>query len=476
MKKVVIGDCILFNGDCLEVLDELSSGQIHSCVTDPPYHLTSIVKRFGAKNAAPVKVSEFFTENGKTKGSSPYLRSAAGFMGQQWDGGDIAFRPDTWEKVINALKPGGHLCAFSGTRTYHRMAVAIEDAGFEIRDMIAWLYGSGFPKSHDVSKGIDKAARGFPHGGPDPTSPNHGKFKGGCSEENEDGRGFGAGPGQFMKEQGTTVARELVDEAKRWQGWGTAIKPAQEPITLARKPLSEKTVAANVLEHGTGAINIDASRVGSEQRTYDLKSSENLNKLSRSNGKDSDDAKGLGAYGIGAKQISTGKTTVKGRWPANVVHDGSEEVLEGFPDTGKSSGGRIGNAGGGTVQNIPTGHFVAGNPGFGDSGSAARFFYCAKTSKKERGEDNNHPTVKPIALMEWLVKLVTPKGGVVLDPFMGSGSTGLACVRNGFKFIGIEKDHKYFDIACKRIEAMVNEQQNKESLESFFTEEQHIND
>jgi len=417
VKKVVIGNCILYNGDCLEVLEKLSSEQIHSCVTDPPYHLTSIVKRFGGKNAAPAK----------SNGTGVYARSSAGFMGQTWDGGDIAFRPETWEKVINALKPGGHLCAFSGTRTYHRMAVAIEDAGFEIRDMIAWLYGSGFPKSHNLAVGITKKL--------DPT---------------------------------WKTGDQMMPESAAWEGWGTAIKPAQEPITLARKPLSEKTVAANVLRHGTGAINIDDSRVGYGEKGPDRPFSQTVNTEA--------------AHWGNSKADDLQKYKSKGRWPANVVHDGSDEVLEGFPNSKscnspskakKTYGCGLDESGG----SIFGGTRSQGTIYPGDSGSAARFYYCAKTSKKERGEDNNHPTVKPIALMEWLVKLVTPKGGVVLDPFMGSGSTGLACVKNGFKFIGIEKDPKYFDIACKRIESAVNENKSTTTLDTFIkTREQHVNE
>jgi DNA methylase len=217
-----------------------------SCVTDPPYHLTSIVKRFGGKNAAAAKVGA----------TGAYARAARGFMGKEWDGGDIAFRPETWQLVYDVLKPGAHIVAFSGTRTYHRMACAIEDAGFEIRDMLCWHYGSGFPKSHDVSKGIDKAAGAV--------RPVVGRQK--LQGNNKSG---GRG-GQYANDAVDTniVVRDEINitapatsEAEQWQGWGTALKPSTEPICLARKPLSEKTIAANVLKWGTGALNIDATRI-----------------------------------------------------------------------------------------------------------------------------------------------------------------------------------------------------------------------
>lgn len=367
IKKVEIGNCVLYLGDNKDVLPEIEG--VHACVTDPPYHLTSIVKRFGAEN---------------------YVSASVGFMGQQWDGGDIAFRQETWELVSNSLLPGTHLLAFSGTRTYHRMACAIEDAGFEIRDMIEWVYGSGFPKSHNISK------------------------KG----------------------------------AKQWEGWGTALKPAQEPIAVARKPISEKTVAANVLEHGTGALNIDECRV----------SIDDINGQSWGMTKNTNDT----------PQV----VNPEGRWPANFIHDGSDEVLELFPD----SKGAMGNVKG--TEKPKQGTRCYGDYGLrpaqkirGDSGSAARFFYCAKTSKSERGAFNDHPTVKPITLMSYLVRLITPPKGIVLDPFMGSGSTALACIQDGFHFIGIEREEKYFDIACKRIEKMIKENKQKTQTHKLFSTE-----
>jgi DNA modification methylase len=433
----------IFIGDMRERLRDLPDASVDSCVCDPPYHLTSIVKRFGATNAAPAKV-------GKT---GAYARASRGFMGQQWDGGDVAFDPETWAEVLRVLKPGAHLVAFSGTRTYHRMAVAIEDAGFEIRDQLAWCYGSGFPKSHSVAKSIDKAARGVPHGGSDLTSPNHGKFKGGCSAENAGGQGFGAGPGQFMAAAGVASDRTLVAEAEPWQGWGTALKPSHEPICLARKPLVG-TVAANVLAHGTGALNIDGCRISTDDVIH---------------APQSDPAKRAGVVGSdlgisgadvakfqAAQRASIEKTMALGRWPANIIHDGSPEVLAGFPDA--SGGHHPASRGKGGIGN--DGHSGQGDlvERFSDSGSAARFFYTAKADATERHagcEDlekrNPHPTVKPVDLMRWLVRLVTPPGGTVLDPFMGSGSTMIAADAEQFHGIGCELSPEYAAIAERRI-------------------------
>ena len=308
----------LINGDCIEEMQRLidEGMQVDSVVTDPPYHLTSIVKRYGKPDSAPAKDRDGL-----------YQRQARGFMGKEWDGGDIAFRKETWELAYELLKPGGHLLAFSASRNYHRMAVAIEDAGFEIRDQLMWLYGSGFPKSHNLG-----------------------------------------------------------------DGWGTALKPAHEPIVMARKFISEKSIADNALKHGTGGINIDECRI-----------SLNGDYKSKANGRPS--LTGLGDN-YDSKKANIPDTI--GRFPANVMHDGLKEDW-------------------------------------------ARFFYCPKTSKSERGKDNTHPTVKPQELMKYLCRLVTPKGGIVLDPFMGSGSTGLAAKDEGFDFIGIEREKEYFEICKSRI-------------------------
>jgi site-specific DNA-methyltransferase (adenine-specific) len=327
-----------------------------------------------------------------------------GFMGKSWDSTGIAYSVELWTQALRVLKPGGHLLAFSGSRTYHRMACAIEDAGFEIRDQIMWLYGSGFPKSHNVSKGIDKAA-------------------------------------------GATPA------AQQWEGWGTALKPAHEPIVLARKPFIG-TVANNVLQHGTGALNIDGSRV-----TF---GDESDNRVGTDFVSNNGDASNNANDNQVPNKHYVQMYKADGRWPANVIHDGSDEVVDGFPD----------------------------------NGSAARFFYCAKANKRDRNEGldgftgkqvgakgnglartcatcgasvldgcqcpdrtfinptraNHHPTVKPVDLMRYLVKLITPPEGVVLDPFMGSGSTGKGAIIEGFNFVGIEQDADYLDIARARIQ------------------------
>jgi DNA modification methylase len=428
----------IFIGDMRERLRDLPDASVDSCVCDPPYHLTSIVKRFGAANAVPAKV-------GKT---GAFARASRGFMGQQWDGGDVAFDPETWAEVLRVLKPGAHLVAFSGTRTYHRMAVAIEDAGFEIRDQLAWCYGSGFPKSHDVAKSIDKAARGVPHGGSDPTSPNHGKFKGGCSAENTGGQGFGAGPGQFMAAAGVASDRALVGDAEPWEGWGTALKPAWEPICLARKPL-DGTVAGNVLAHGSGALNIDGCRI-----PVTSADARDVGRSINRNGRAGED------WGMNGKapDVVASVVPADGRWPANIIHDGSPEVLAHFPVTESTPPGNIkpspstANAFGEYRERSLVGH--------ADSGSAARFFYTAKTDAAERHagchdleKGNNHPTVKPVDLMRWLVRLVTPPGGTVLDPFMGSGSTMIAADAEQFHGIGCELSPEYAAIAERRIKA-----------------------
>ncbi|KRS17513.1 DNA-methyltransferase [Roseovarius indicus] len=364
-------------GDCLDVLRAMPGNSVESVVTDPPYGLS--------------------------------------FMGKAWDGSVPG--AEMWAEVLRVLKPGGHLLAFAGTRTQHRMACAIEDAGFEIRDMIGWAYGSGFPKSHDVGKKLDE-----------------------------------------------------------WQGWGTALKPAWEPITVARKPL-EGTVVKNVLAHGTGALNIDGCRIDAL---------DNTTKAWRGAGGRRRDEYRTGTSGASVP-------TDLGRWPANIIHDGSDEVLAAFPDA-KGQAGAVGpQHGDRTSVNC-----------YGDYGprphtpprveiekSAARFFYCAKASKADRdhgldhleeqqfvqwqtgngasgkpssmseGRDtrrkNTHPTVKPTDLMRYLCRLVTPPGGVVLDPFMGSGSTGRGAVLEGFRFIGIEMDEQYVEIARARIEAARDE-------------------
>jgi site-specific DNA-methyltransferase (adenine-specific) len=446
-------------GDMRERLAELPDNSVDSCVCDPPYHLTSIVKRFGPENAAPAQV-------GKT---GAYARASKGFMGRTWDGGDVAFQPETWAEVLRVLKPGGHLVAFSGTRTYHRMAVAIEDAGFEVRDMItdliasdthvarflasltdeqrcafarcidestfggmlAWCYGSGFPKSHDISKAIDKAA-GAEREVVGPGRWNH--VKG----DNDKQADCLIRPGG--KHDETAPA---TDAAGEWEGWGTALKPATEPICLARKPLSEKSIAANVLKWGTGALNIDGCRI--EATPDDVAARESRNGTTD---------KGQVAVRVYGDFSGDGPRTniQQGRWPANLCHDGSDEVVAGFPETESNSGEPFRRNTDKFRNTFGAFSGADSERGFyGDSGSAARFFYCAKATTEERGVGNNHPTVKPVSLMRWLVRLVTPKGGTVLDPFMGSGSTALACDAEQFDFIGCELSADYAAIAERRI-------------------------
>lgn len=406
----------LINADCIEAMKAMPDACVDSIVTDPPYEL--------------------------------------GFMGKSWDASGIAFSVEVWQEALRVLKPGGHLIAFSGSRTYHRMAVAIEDAGFEIRDQIMWVYGSGFPKSHNVSKGIDKAAGAVPIETGLPNNLNSCLGGSACHCET-DGTKFSA-----TKHAAKTIAATAA--AKQWDGWGTALKPAHEPMVLARKPLIG-TVANNVLTHGTGGLNIDGSRVGTSGSNFVPNSTPIY-------------GKGFGGK-VDVEQLDAG------RWPANFIHDGSDEVVALFPTVK----GQVG-----MTKNVGEHRLIVGDldsvqkftKGTTDSGSAARFFYCAKASKRDRNEGlegfeakrdhdgrtdggvggdnprnrtnneklNHHPTVKPTTLMQYLVRMVTPPNGIVLDPFMGSGSTGKACAYEGFDFIGIDQSAEYVAIAQARID------------------------
>jgi site-specific DNA-methyltransferase (adenine-specific) len=336
-----------------------------------------------------------------------------GFMGKKWDGGDVAFDPATWRAVYRVLKPGAHLVAFGGTRTYARMAVAIEDAGFEIRDTIAWLYGSGFPKSHDVSKGIDRmldADRNIV----------------GTETKARSTTGNSAlptiGGNTVYKTWELTEAATLFSNA--WDGWGTALKPAMELLVLARKPLSEGTVAANVLKWGTGAINVDGSRIG-------LREERQLNR---------NESIGYGGSESQGPVIDGGI----GRWPANVTHDGSAEVEVGFPQThpGHASEYDWDKGQDATIPAGCAGGTIKSGVHFGDAGSAARFFYTSKADADDR-LGSKHPTVKPLDLMQWLVRLVTPPRGLVLDPFAGTGTTAEAAFREGMRGELIEAEAEY---------------------------------
>jgi hypothetical protein len=343
-----------------------------------------------------------------------------------------------WRECLRVLKPGGYLLAFGGTRTYHRMACAIEDAGFEIRDQLQWLYGSGFPKSLDVSKALDKAA-GAEREYVGPKVYADGTI-GHASNREADGwqRPWKDDPEAVKRNKGVTLP--ATDAARQWDGWGTALKPANEPICMARKPLVG-TVAANVLEHGTGALNIDACRIpapGKESGSGSLRQWRDAE----------------GRVDVPVVRERTGGA--EGRWPANVLLD--EEAARLLDEqSGESLSNYRANKGRGMGYHGADGE--RGAAGVNDRGGASRFFYVAKASKRERGEGNTHPTVKPVALMEHLCKLVTPPGGVVLDPYMGSGTTGIAAVRNGFRFVGIEREAEYLEIARVRVGAARPEQE-----------------
>jgi DNA modification methylase len=377
MKSFHDGKITLYAGDCLDVLKAMPENSIDAVVTDPPYHLTSIVKRFSKNGYSKSNLEQPSDKNLDGIMAGSFRRLAKGFMGKQWDGGDIAFRLELWAEVLRVLKPGGHMVAFSGTRTYHRMVCAIEDAGFEVRDQLAWVFGSGFPKSHNVAIGIDKASGAL--------EPRGKGF-------NTAGQNVGLNQNRELPSDHPDYAgySPATDAARQWQGWGTALKPAFEPICLCRKPLSEGTIAANVLRWGTGALNIDGCRIEGSPRNPGFVNP-------------AEDGRPMMATS-NAKLV--GYESPAGRWPANLCHDGSPEVLAGFPN--------------------------------GES----RFFYTSKADADDRLR-SAHPTVKPVDLMQWLVKLVCPKGATVLDPFAGTGTTGAASFIEGCKAILIEREAEY---------------------------------
>jgi DNA modification methylase len=419
-------DAVVYHGNCLDELKNLEDNSIDAVVTDPPYEL--------------------------------------GFMGKKWDNTGIAYNVDVWRECLRVLKPGGHLLAFGGTRTWHRLAVAIEDAGFEVRDSIAWIYGSGFPKSHNISKAIDKLQGG---------QVKVGKAFKVAGEYGDRNLPNPKGDKDDMRHVADT------DDAKKWDGWGTALKPAHEPIVVARKPLIG-TVAENVLTYETGGLNIDASRIGTETISV-----HNAPK---------------GSFAGGEPDRGSDTESYRehvGRWPANIILDETTaELLD------KQSGDRKGMAtqkssalkiyGGNSLNESKT-TFPEIRQGFNDSGGASRFFYVAKANKKDRNEGldalpdhdwsgdgaaiperanrpfipskNHHPTVKPTSLMTYLIKLVTPPNGIVLDPFTGSGSTGKAAIRNGFRFVGIELTEEYLPIITTRLDHEI-----KQKTEDLFSE------
>jgi site-specific DNA-methyltransferase (adenine-specific) len=365
------GKVRLHCGDCLDVLAAMPENSVDSVVCDPPYHLTSIVKRFGAEGAAEAK--------GGSTGA--YQRASSGFMGKQWDGGDIAFQPATWAAVLRVLKPGGYLLAFASTRGFGRMSVAIEDAGFTTHPLIAWVFGSGFPKATRIkADGYD----GFRYG-------------------------------------------------------GQALKPAIEPIYMGQKPFSEANGTANILLHGTGALNIDACRIVGESTTR----------------KRTDNDFGIVNDDGWAPTPGTNGSQL-GRWPANLIHDGSDEVLAAFPHTKsgllathhKMAESENGSMSGKNYARSPN------QDSFGDEGSAARFFYTAKADSEDR-LGSKHPTVKPLDLMQYLCRLVTPPGGTILDPFAGTGTTGEAAWREGFRAILIEREAEYQADIARRMDLVL---------------------
>ncbi len=378
----------IIHGTCPDALRQYDDATFDAVVTDPPYEL--------------------------------------GFMGKAWDASGIAYSVDLWREVLRVVKPGGHLLAFGGTRTWHRMVCAIEDAGFEIRDELAWLYGSGFPKSLDVSKAIDKAA-----------GAEREVVGSKAVTRIMDGSELVGG---VVRSGVVDITAPATPEAERWNGWGTAIKPAHEPICLARKPLVG-TVAENVLTHGTGALNIDACRVGTTVETWPTSRGPNT---------------GTSMAGGVMARTETGEAP-SGRWPANVVlDDEAARLLDQQSGTWQSKPGiqpAMGRSGGILGEASPRPD--AGQPmGYSDSGGASRFFYVAKAAKHERprlDDGTAHATVKPVALMRWLVRLITPPGGLVLDPFAGSGTTGEACIAEGFRCVLIEQDEAHVQLIRQRL-------------------------
>lgn len=466
-KIFLDGRVVLYPGDCLDVLDKMPANSVDAVITDPPYHFDTIVERFGKEGSAPAQ----FGSDGI------FARSSAGFMGKDWDGGDIAFRPETWAKVLRVLKPGGHLAAFSAPKCVHKMAFGIEAAGFEVRDRIInlidpderviaflesltraqadalfrlldqfgslgeafWTFGSGFPKSHDVAKGIDetlfrrwlqstrgmrarydralkwakakkpKAATAKAKERVERAFRKRGGFLGTIVPTGEAVKRMIPGADQHREGWEKNNGREYqpgdyvpaTPEAQQWDGWGTALKPAYEPIVIARKPLAESSVARQVLKTGTGALNIDAARVETDDT---IKATRNV-------------ALGSSSSGVYAAADKPGvyQQADDGRFPANLTHDGSGAAVTGFP------------------------------------GDEHRFFYTAKADAHDR-IGSGHPTVKPLDLIQWLCRTHCPPGGTILDPFGGTGTTGEAAFREGFNAILIEREPEYQADIARRME------------------------
>jgi DNA modification methylase len=402
----------IYNQDCLIGMKEIPNNSMDSIVTDPPYEL--------------------------------------GFMGKKWDSTGIAYNVDLWREALRVLKPGGHLLAFGGTRTYHRMTCAIEDAGFEIRDCIQWIYGSGFPKSMDISKAIDKAAGAEREvvGSKGQTGKNSTIRRSAQVVQGyrPDGQEYAGLQLDYIP-----ITAPATDAAKQWEGWGTALKPANEPIVVARKPISG-TVAENVLQWGTGGINIDDCRIESDGEI--IQQSGELQDMARSTINSGYDRKNKTMFRTGKPKERSGPANSQGRFPANVIFDEeAAEMLDRQSGTLKSGDNCVRRQEGYFMEHGGLGKAGDIQTTYGDSGGASRFFYCAKASQSERGEGNKHPTVKPIKLIKYLVTLVTPKGGTSLDPFEGSGTHGKACEELGFNYIGFESDEENYAIACNRIKS-----------------------
>ena len=454
----------LIQGDCLQEMKNIPDNSIDSIVTDPPY---------GLSDHKPQDVQACLAAWVK---GEPYLSTKKGFMGKTWD--SWVPGPEVWREAYRVLKPGAHIACFAGSRTHDLMSIALRMAGFECRDTVMWVYGSGFPKSLAVSKAIDKQ-QGVERQVIGTRTDGRGKsdLKISNQETGCTGIRHADGSKQVYEESAATS-----EDAKKWVGFGTALKPAYEPVLLFRKPLVG-TVASNVLEFGTGSLNIDGCRIPTDSAVDDPRLG--------GNGTWSSDKMAKNVYEGGYSGEIVGSSPL-GRFPANLIHDGSEEVLNTFPDA-KGQQGDLKNHF--HIRESPNSIFGAmaaakDHPKRNDSSvSAARFFYCAKASKADRNEGcdgledgfmaasnqaqaelkrgnmhqgdsgintvkvskNNHPTVKPTDLMAYVCRLITPPNGVVLDPFMGSGSTGKACGAEDLSFIGIEQDQKYFAIAEARI-------------------------
>lgn len=436
----------LYHGDCIDVLATLPDASVDAVVTDPPYGLEFMGRDWDApwkpsSIGRGVRVAEQraaeMTERGKGH-STP----GGAFLALRVDSVRVAGKPfqawcEQWAaQCLRVLKPGGHMVAFGGTRTFHRLTAGIEDAGFEIRDVLTWLYGSGFPKSMDVSKGIDKAA-GAKREVVGKVAQPAGNKPGGAS----------LNMSVVGMPESADVTAPATSEAAQWEGWGTALKPAWEPIILARKPLAG-TVAGNVLAHGTGALNIDACRIAMTDEDRAV--------VDNRSGTTQNDDDGL-IYRPGINQrVGKFKSNLAGRFPANVlIDDEAGAAIDEQTGTLKSGvlaehhtraakvGGVLGDYGA-----------QPGARGYGDEGGASRFFYSAKAAAAERPVVDGvaHPTVKPLALMEWLIRLVTPPGGTVLEPFAGSGTTLEAAQYTGHPVIGVEKGSEYLPLIVARLE------------------------